>query len=207
VQRGDELPRRDQARKRRWHLTNRANLPHLLGVNQFFIDLAGYARTHPEASLDRWWPAVRCQQAGAFCEPGEDNIQVLAYKAPVRPDGHGIWTEHDRQVAFFVEYDNNTMPLWKLLDIIDGYAALAKMYRRVWPVLFSLHSAARERHLHQELSVDAVRYPVATTARDDTTETGRCPAEAVWWLHRHDGALLRLADLAATVIDSRDQAA
>jgi hypothetical protein len=46
-QRGQPLPRRDAARIRRWHLTNRANLPHLLGVNQFFIDLAGHARTHP----------------------------------------------------------------------------------------------------------------------------------------------------------------
>src|SRR5690349_8640842 len=56
AQRGDELPRRDQARKRRWQLTNRANLPHLLGVNQFFTDLAGYARTHPHTALERWWP-------------------------------------------------------------------------------------------------------------------------------------------------------
>jgi Replication-relaxation len=55
AQRGHDLPRKDQARLRRWHLTNRANLPHLLGVNQCFIDLAGYARTHPGASLDRWW--------------------------------------------------------------------------------------------------------------------------------------------------------
>jgi hypothetical protein len=207
AQRGDEeLPRRDQARLRRWHLTNRTNLPHLLGVNQFFIDLAGYARTHPEASLERWWPASRCQQAGAFREPGEDNVMVLAYKATVRPDGHGIWTEHDRQASFFTEFDTGSEPLWKLLDKIDGYTALAKAYQRAWPVLFSLHSAARERHLHQALSEDAIRYPVATTARDDTTQTGRSPAEAVWWLHRHDGALLRLADLATTIADRRGQA-
>ncbi|TWG16396.1 protein involved in plasmid replication-relaxation [Micromonospora taraxaci] len=31
AQRGDDLPRRDQARRKRWHLTRRANLPHLLG--------------------------------------------------------------------------------------------------------------------------------------------------------------------------------
>jgi hypothetical protein len=52
--RGNDLPRKDQARKRRWHLTNKANLPHLLAVNGFFTELAGYARTHPGASLDRW---------------------------------------------------------------------------------------------------------------------------------------------------------
>jgi hypothetical protein len=94
---------------------------------------------------------------------------------------------------------------------------LARMYQRVWPVLFSLHSATRERHLHQELSAEGIRYPVATTARDhttrndttrdDTTQTGRCPAEAAWWLHEYDGPLLRLADLDHTVINSRSQAA
>jgi hypothetical protein len=207
AQRGEGLPRRDQARLRRWHLTNRANLPHLLGVNQFFIDLAGYARTHPDASLDRWWPASRCQQAGAFREPCDDNLTVLAYKPNVRPDGHGIWTERDRQVPFFVEFDNNTMPLWRLFDKIDSYQTLAKMYQRAWPVLFSLHSAVRERHLHQELSEAGFRYPVATTVRDDAAQAGRCPAEAVWWLHRHGGALLCLADLATTVVNSRDEAA
>ena len=99
AQRGEPMPRRDQARLRRWHLTNRANLPHLLGTNQFFIDLAGYARTHPGASLDRWWPAARCQQMGAFAEPGEDNVTVLAYRPRVRPDGHGIFTHGLRRVS------------------------------------------------------------------------------------------------------------
>ena len=67
AQRGaDELPRRDRARRRRWWLTNRANLPHLLAVNQFFTDLAGHARTHPGTALERWWASSRCQQPGAF---------------------------------------------------------------------------------------------------------------------------------------------
>jgi Replication-relaxation len=227
MQRGDELPRRDQAKRRRWHLTNRANLPHLLGTNQFFTDLAGYARTHPDTALERWWPAARCQQPGAFLDPGDDNIQVRAYPPRVRPDGHGIWTEHHpdehhagetvgehgrgggrRTVPFFAEFDNNTMPLGKLVDKIDGYVALARAYNRVWPVLFSLHSAARERHLHRELTDAEIWYPVATTTRDTTTdgadgtvEPGRSPAEAVWWLHRHEGGLLRLIDLASTIID------
>lgn len=40
-------------------LTNRTNLPHLLAVNQFFTDLAGHARIHPETELTRWWPSSR----------------------------------------------------------------------------------------------------------------------------------------------------
>jgi len=201
---GEPLPRRDQARLRRWHLTNRANLPHLLGTNQFFTDLAGYARIHPGSALERWWPAARCQQPGAFREPGDD-LTVLAYHPTVRPDGHGIWTEHGRRVPVFVEFDNNTMPLHRLVDKIDGYVALARIYQRVWPVLFSLHSAARERHLHHELADAGIRYPVATTARDTTAQPARSPAEAVWWLHRHDGGLLRLVDLAETIVDDSGQ--
>ncbi|MCW6003475.1 replication-relaxation family protein [Micromonospora sp. CPCC 205371] len=206
AQRGDELPRRDAARKRRWHLTNRANLPHLLGVNQFFIELAGYARTHPEARLERWWPASRMQGRGAFAEPGDD-VQILVYKPRIRPDGHGIWVEHEARVPFFVEYDTGTEPLGVLVDKLFDYAALAKVTGRVWPVLFWLHAAARERHLHQHLDQEGIALPVATTARDDAVRTGASPPEAVWWLHRHPGGLLRLADLAATVFTRKEAAA
>ena len=102
-----DLPRRDQARRRRWHLTNRANLPHLLGVNGFFTDLAGYARTHPGARLARWWPAARCQQMGAFADDGDD-VHVARLHPAVRPDGHGIWAEDGGAVPFFLEYDTGT---------------------------------------------------------------------------------------------------
>jgi hypothetical protein len=65
-------------------------------------------------------------------------------------------------------------------------------------VLFWLHSAARERHLHDRLahtraSVHAV--PVATATRDHAAAEGLSPAEAIWWFHAHPGPLLRLADL------------
>ena len=95
----------------------------------------------PGASLDRWWPAARCQQMGAFAEPGEDNVTVLAYRPRVRPDGHGIFTHGLRRVSFFLEFDNNTMQLARLVEKVTAYEDLARVYDRVWPVLFSLHSA------------------------------------------------------------------
>jgi hypothetical protein len=48
---------------------------------------------------------------------------------------------------------------------------------------------------------------VATAARDAAAHNGDSPAEAVWWLHRHPGRRLRLADLAAVVTDTRHTAA
>ncbi|MEN3616183.1 replication-relaxation family protein [Plantactinospora sp. ZYX-F-223] len=205
--RGEDLPRKDQARRRRWHLTNRANLPHLLGVNGFFTDLAGYARTHPEASLDRWWPAARYQRSGGFAESG-DPVQVLVYTPRVRPDGHGIWTEHSTSLPFFVEYDTGTEPLPVLVDKIAGYQDLARVTGRVPPLLFWLHSTAREHHLHTRLAEADVWYPIATAARDSAAQRAATPADDIWWLHRRPGARLRLAGLARTLSDTeQDQAA
>jgi hypothetical protein len=113
---------------------------------------AGHARTHPGNALVRWWPAARCQQTGAFAEPGDD-VTAFAYTPRSRPDGHGISAEDGQQVPFFLEYDLGTeRPLSRLVDKIHGYHDLADVTGRFWPVLFWLPSPLRERHLHQELA-------------------------------------------------------
>ena len=208
AQRGEDIPRRDHARRRRWHLTQRANLPHQLATNQFFIDLAGHARTHPDCSLDRWWPASRCQRMGAFAPPDTDgrvsDSTMLAYIPSVRPDGHGIWTDHGVTVSFFVEIDLSTESLDRLTDKIDRYIDLGRVTKQRWPVLFTVESPRRERHFHQRLTDAGIRWPVATTVRPRiidhrTPATQSSPAEAVWWPHRHAGSLVRLADLTTDV--------
>jgi hypothetical protein len=62
------MPRRTATRQRRLHLTTKANLLHKLGVNGFFADLAGHARTCPGADLTDWRPASAFHRDGAFCE-------------------------------------------------------------------------------------------------------------------------------------------
>jgi hypothetical protein len=203
AQRGEQRPRRDHARNRRHHLTSRANLPHLLGTNQFFIELAGYARTHPEAKLVRWWPAARFYDAGAFYEKG-DNPQLMTRPlAMPRPDGHGVWVEHDRSCPFWLELDLGTEDQAVLVDKVYQYLYLDLHIKRRWPVLFSLPSSRRERNLHLRIAetlaagVDR-RLPapaVATIARDRATAAGLSPAEAVWWLYGLPDRRLRLADL------------
>jgi hypothetical protein len=192
AQRGEYLERgyRDRARRRRWQLTNRANLAHLVGVNGFFTALAGHARTRPGCELTRWWSARECQQPGAFATADADVFQRL-YIPKSRPDGHGVWIEDGAQVSFFLEYDTGTeRPISRLVDKIDGYEDLARSTGQVWPVLFWLPGAARERRLHEELTDAGVRYPVATAIHDAGN-----PAEGVWWLHRSHGQRLHLADL------------
>jgi len=199
AQRGEDIPRRDHARRRRWHLTQRANLPHLLATNQFFIDLVGHARTHPDCRLDRWWPASRCQRTGAFATADAD-VNALVYTPRIRPDGHGIWTENGASVPFFAEIDLSTEPLPRLVDKIGGYIDLARNVGHAWPVLFVVQSPRREQHLHQRLTDDGVHWPIATTVRNASSTSGSStlevgPADQVWWPHRHDGGLVRLVDL------------
>ena len=196
AQRGEPPPRRDHATRRRWHLTNRANLPHLLGVNGFFTDLAGHARTHPGSELRRWWPAARCQRMGAFATD-DDDIHVRTYTPRSRPDGHGVWAEDGHSIAFFLEHDLGTeRPLRRLIDKLDGYTDLAHVTGRLCPVLFWLPNPTRERHLQQELSRHGVRYPVATAVHGAGPGN---PAQAVWWVHQRAGAPVRLIDLTSPI--------
>jgi hypothetical protein len=102
--RDERPPRRDHARLERRRWTSTRTLAHRLGVNQFFTDLAGHARTHPGAQLRQWLPEAACQRSGAFTLP-DDPALVRAYQPRVRPDGYGLWVDAGRQVPFFLEYD------------------------------------------------------------------------------------------------------
>jgi hypothetical protein len=186
-----------KANRRRW--TAARTLGHRLGVNGFFTDLAGYARTHPDHTLARWWPEPRCSQTGAFARPS-DPVDLHALAAPIRPDGHGVWTAPGARVPFFLEYDTGGEPLTELMRKLVGYARLAEAGGPRWPVLFWLHSADRARHLHQHLAAAAVPVPVATASRDHATHTGYGPAGPLWQLHGYPG-LLVLAELGTAIPD------
>ncbi|WP_173079159.1 replication-relaxation family protein [Phytohabitans rumicis] len=200
AQRGEELPRKDAARRRRWHLTNRANLPHKLGTNQFFIDLAGYARTHTDAELRLWWPESACRTVGPFMRADASKLTHF-FQPRIRPDGYAIWVEHGVTVSIFVEYDTGTEQLGVLVDKLHSYHDLFNAIGQVWPVLFWLHSADRERNLRAWLADTRLGAIAVTGARDHAALTGRSPAEAVWTAVHSDGERLRLADLARLVVD------
>jgi predicted transcriptional regulator len=77
--RGQSSPRPSETAQRIRRIATSRTLDHRLGVNQFFTDLAGHARTHPPTRLERWWSEARCAAPGAF-GPG--------LVSPIRPDGH-----------------------------------------------------------------------------------------------------------------------
>ena len=183
AQRGEGMPRGDRARVRHQALINRADLAHLLGTNEVFVDLAGYARTHPGTRLARWWPAAAFHEPDIFAHDHQtaDAIYRHRYRLP-RPDGHGIWIDHDITVPFFLEYDRGTETLAVLVDKVDKYTRLAT--HTIWrcPVLFHLPNLRREANLQQLLTEDhhTGRAAVATTAADYRAQTGLSPAETIW---------------------------
>ncbi|MFE9958118.1 replication-relaxation family protein [Micromonospora sp. NPDC005299] len=199
AQRGLGPPRRDQARRRKRSLTSRPDLPHLLGGNRVFIDLAAHARTHPNSRLDRWQPASAFHDPGVFYRKG-GNPQVMVHgpSGLPRPDGAGVWTEQDRSVPFFLEYDTGRERLDVLTEKIAKYERLYAMSTWAWPVLFHLPSARREANLHHRLTGTTPRAVIATTTADLRAATGASPAEQVWHLVGLGAARRRLIDLPYT---------
>ncbi|GAA1889616.1 replication-relaxation family protein [Asanoa iriomotensis] len=194
AQRGDPLPRRNEARQRLHRLTSRANLPHLLGTGGFFTALAAHERLYPGTSLDRWWPASAFQHSGVYFTEGA-NPNVAIRGGMPRPDGHGVWTEHDRSVPFFLEYDRGTESLTVLARKVAGYEHLADLVPWRWPVLIRLPTSRREMNLHNLLAGLTLKAVIATMAADHLNMRGLGPAEAVWWLHSRAGDRLRLSEL------------
>ena len=88
-----------------------------------------------------------------------------------------------------------TEPLHVLTTKMANYANHAARGGPNWPVLFWLHSRAREQHLHRVLTVADVRGPVATAVRQDA-DGPVDPTGPIWLTHRSSDAPRRLLDLA-----------
>ena len=185
---GDDPPRRDHILNRNRRLASSPTIEHTLGANSFFTDLLGHARTHPGCALRRWWSTDQCRRPGAFGSP-------MLQLSGVHPDGHGIWTEGDRATMFFLEYDTGTEPLGRLVEKVERYAGTAWQPVPRLPVLFWLHSAAREHHLHQRLASMHLPTTVATASRDHASAAGATPADAIWTRHGEAAQRVSLTDL------------
>lgn len=210
---GESLPRPATVTEKTLRLANSSHTEHLLGVNDFFTNLAGWSRTHqPHNGSDG------SQGTGGGDDSGEDHVAdaggVLSRWMPehaiartcgdiVRPDAYGEWTVHGRTVGFFYEHDTGTEPLDVLVGKVAKYGDLAQA-GIARPVLFRLPSSTREHNLREAMTRSwpaRTPVPVATTAADqvgpptyDIAPASPCPAEAVWLpagRHRR----VRLADL------------
>ena len=153
-------------------------LTHLLGVNQFFVDLLAHTRAHPHTRLARWWPAAQATAAAG---------------RRIRPDGHGVFVDHEQTVAFWLEHDTGTETIGRLAGKVEAYRRLRADGGPGYPVLFWLPNPTREANLHRRLtSTPPSGIPVATAVADPA---GPGPAGPVWRLAGNGRRRLRLAEL------------
>ena len=163
--------------ERRARITRSPRLPHLLGVNQFFIDLIRHTRTHPDAALLRWWSE---QHATAAFETALSRI---------RPDAHGVWQAAGHQVGLFLEYDRDTEDVARVIGKLRQYEKLAADGGPRYPVLFWVPDRRREASLLRALTSVRLPIPVATAIHSPH------PAGPVWALPGDPGPRLCLHDL------------
>jgi len=165
---GADLPRPAEITNRVLRLHYSLSLSHLLGVNDFFTRLIGWARAQ-RGELSLWWPE---REAARACG------------GIVRPDGYGEWAEDGTAVGFFYEHDTGTETLATLVGKVERYAELADT-GVVRPVLLDLPTPGRETNLHRALTT---RYgpagppaPVATASTDPGSDhEHRNPAGPLW---------------------------
>jgi hypothetical protein len=156
-----------------------ATAAHLLGVNQFFIDLIAAARRPDPGGTDgavqagvqvgarlvRWW--------------SEQHATDVYASSGIRPDGHGIWQVQDgageRSVGFFLEHDRGTEDLPRVVAKLRSYARLAEFGPR-YPVLLWLPTPEREANVLRLLTGVRTPMPVATAVH------GPDPAGRIWTL-------------------------
>ena len=171
---GENLPTLRAIRERITRLSASPTLTHLVATNELFIRLAAHARGDPSVALTRWW---------------SERTSTARFLG-IRPDGHGLWSTTADTVGFFVESDQGTEALTRVIAKLDAYARLAAAGGPRYPVLFWLSSSRREANLHRLLTQHAGSVVTATTTQDTD------PAASVWLpgsgIHR-----TRIADLAS----------
>lgn len=185
---GQPTPRAATVSEAVWRLAYAPATEHLLGVNDFFAALAGYARTRNDCQLQRWRPETETRAACGDL---------------VRPDAYGQWCQAGHTIGFFYEHDTGTETLEVVVTKVAKYTDLAEA-GITRPVLFRLPTTTREQNLRHALTrrwPGRTPVPVATMAADqlgpsryDLAPASPCPAETVWLPVGQLGRV-RLADL------------
>lgn len=177
-------PDNPAAKPPRTHLERRARilrssrLEHLLGANQFFIDLHAHARhTGGNMQVLRWWSEHHATAA------------FRSALSQIRPDGHGIWRADGTEVGFFLEHDRDTEKIATVIQKLVQYEKLANDRGIRYPVLFWVPDRRREANLLRHLS--GVRLPIPVATAVHSTD----PAGPRWAMPGDPGPRLHLHEL------------
>lgn len=208
ARRGEDPPRPQANANRLERLAESPKLRHLLGVNDFFVALAGHARRAGWAQANsrhgdglRTWLSE--QEISAHYE--KYNASWLeGDRLRVRPDGFGRWCRHGRVIAFHLEHDTGTESVTRVAEKLETYTGGKDDYFAPFMagmILFWLHSSRREKHLRTLLERHPTQVPVATAARDFGHPDG--PAGPVWLLLNGPGSRVSLEQL-PPILDTDD---
>ena len=174
AERDDSLDKLNWKADRALAIGSSQRLEHLLGVNQFFIELMKVARYRPDANLREWW---------------SERHYATAMAKIVYPDAYGVWEEGGSRVEFMLEYDRGTESLDRLSAKLEGYEDLERVTEvRRW-VLFSLRTERREAGVRRVLAGSSL--PIATAPRTAGQTTSGC----LWSVIGGDLRRQRLVDL------------
>ena len=189
-------------------LAESPTLRHLLGTNQFFVDLAEYAHR-------AGWPDAN-QRGGTGLVFWRSEAETTAlYERRIRPDGHGGWAEGDGPwLGFYLEYDTGSEPLGKVVGKLASYTGEDDRYGGPGAaglhgmLLFWLPTGRREAHLRAALRGRSRLMPIATAAADHHDPDG--PAGPVWAVldpgpDVTGGRRLRLGQLPDAIGGTNDQ--
>jgi hypothetical protein len=191
AQRGASPPRPSAHADKIVRTLESPTLRHLLGVNQFFADLAGYGRGYGANRV----PLPEGE--GLVSWHSEKWIRQY-YRPLIRPDSYGLWIQHGRSLGLFLEYDTGTEPLGTVAEKLDDYTGrhLDVARQLTGMVLFWVATRRREHGLRQALWAKHCPVPIATASRDHGSPDG--PAGEIWSVLTAESASnrrVRLGDL------------
>ncbi|ROO60324.1 protein involved in plasmid replication-relaxation [Micromonospora sp. Llam0] len=175
--REDSPPTAKALRERQDRVYSSPTLDHLLAVNDFFVSLLVHARHRPNAALTRLW---------------SERSTTGSFGHRIKPDGHGVWRDGDRETGFFLELDRGTEPIGRLIDKLTSHRRLRAEGGPQYPILFALPGRLREQNLHRKL---ADRPEPSLIIATTSPESGPDPAGPVWRLAGNGRHRLTLADL------------
>ena len=142
-----------------------AQLAHTTGANGFFTALAAAARASSgQAALGCWWSERRC---------------AAVWGDLARPDGYGRWREqlpgHAAVTAdFFLEFDNGTENLARLIAKLAGYAGPGRPHRHPHPgAVLAAHRAPGSRAARPPRRPASARHARRRLGRRDPRRPGR----------------------------------
>jgi Replication-relaxation len=151
-------------RSRRQPIPDKPALAATVRTNDFFVELASHARTHPGDDLRQWWSPTTCYP---LVSPRLPNTSYAEY------------VHHGRRINFWYEHDDETASPAELTARLLRYRAVL-LRTGLGTVLMRMATSQRESNLQWSLLGEEL--PALTVATINPERSSTAPE--AWWVHR-----------------------